>query len=391
MSLHAPTPYAHGRTFLDADSHIMELSNFLTVNAEARFRDRVPTVPVTTSGITSVGVEEVERTGGHPADAVEEMIALGADLISGPKGYMALGAFNGNERTQALNQLGFDRQLVFSTFAAPLCFGASEMDVRYASAAAHNRGIAEFCASDDRLMGVAALPLDDDELLMAELDHIIELGLATVWIPHRPAGGRSPGHNDLDPLWARLAEANIPFVLHVGGQPLQIHPEWMNTGRAVPTDWQGGGENVRSKDMTSLHHPAETFLGAMVLDGVLERHPNLRGGAIELGAGWVPSFLRRLDWSAEIWSKSEPELAKLERKPSQQITEQLAFTPYVYEDVGELISMSNDELYLFSSDYPHFEGGRNPLGRFERSLDGHSATTLDRFYSENFARLFPQS
>ena len=162
----------------------------------------------------------------------------------------------------------------------------------------------------------------------------------------------------------------------------------MNTGREIPTDWQGGGENIRSKDMTALHHDAEVFLGAMVLDGVFERHPTLRGASVELGAGWVPSFLRRLDWSAEIWAKSEPELAQLERKPSEQITAQMAFTPFVYEDVGQLVDESNDELYLFSSDYPHHEGGRNPLGRFERVLDGHTAQTLDRFYADNFARLF---
>ena len=185
-----------------------------------------------------------------------------------------------------------------------------------------------------------------------------------------------------------LADAGVPFVLHVGGDPLQIHPDWMNTGKEVPTDWLGGGENVRSKDMTSLHHKVETFLGAMVLDGVLERFPRLRGGAIELGAGWVPSMLKRFDWSADIWRKSEPELAKLDRKPSEQITAQLAFTPFVYEDVGELISQSNDELYLFSSDYPHFEGGRHPLGRFEKSLAGHSEESQERFYSQNFARLF---
>ncbi len=69
---------------------------------------------------------------------------------------------------------------------------------------------------------------------------------------------------------------------------MQIDAAWMNTGRPVPTDWLGTGENVRGKDMTSLHQPAETFVGAMVLDGVFERHRTLRGGVIELGAGWVP-------------------------------------------------------------------------------------------------------
>ena len=380
--------YTNSRTYLDADSHIMELPDFLTSNTPASQLALVPRVPVEGGARSADGFQLALETRAQPADKVDEMVALGDQLISGPKGYFALGAFNKSERTQALNQLGFHRQLVFSTFAAPLCLNAASNEARYASAAAHNRGIAEFCADDDRLMGVGALPLDDPAQAIVELEHMITLGLATAWVPHRPCGGRSPGHNDLDPIWARLAEAGIPFVLHVGGQPLQIHPDWMNTGREVPTDWLGGGENVRSKDMTSLHHDAETFLGTMLLDGVFERHPNLRGAAVELGAGWVPSFLRRLDWSADIWRKSEPELQNLIRKPSEQLTTQMAFTPFVYEDVGSLVNESNDELYLFSSDYPHHEGGRNPLGRFEASLDGHTAATLNRFYADNFSRVF---
>lgn len=384
-------PYAQGRTYLDADSHIMELSDFLTSNAPTTELDLVPLVPVPSdvaAGRSEAGFDVVIEAPAQSAERVKEMIALGDDLISGPKGYQALGAFNKGERTQALDQLGFHRQLVFSTFAAPVCFNAETVEAKYASAAAHNRGIADFCADDDRLMGVAALPLDDPARALAEVDHIIELGLATAWVPHRPAGGRSPGHDDLDPVWARLAEAGIPFVLHVGGQPLQIAPDWMNTGRPVPTDWQGGGENIRSKDMIALHHDAETFIGTLVFDGVFERHPDLRGAVVELGAGWAPSFLRRLDWSSDIWRKSEPDLQKLTRKPSEQISSHMAFTPFVYEDVGTLINESNNELYLFSSDYPHHEGGRNPLGRFERSLDGHTAETLNRFYADNFTRVF---
>ena len=154
-----------------------------------------------------------------------------------------------------------------------------------------------------------------------------------------------------------------------------------------PSDWLGGGENVRGKDMISMHHSVELFVGAMVMDGVFERHRGLRMGVIELGAGWVPSMLRRLDLIAQIWRRSEPELAALTRTPTQQVTEQMAFTPYPFEDVGTMIRESNDQLYLFSSDYPHIEGGRNPLGRFEASLDGFDEATLERFYSGNMAKL----
>jgi uncharacterized protein len=380
--------YAQGRTYLDADSHLMELPDFLRDHADPGIRDRLPRLSIEGGDVVRDAVAAVTDSNGHPAHTVEQLVGLGDGLIAGPKGYEALGAFNTEERSTALDMLGFTNQWVFSTYSAGEVFGmVDDPELMAGAATAHNRGMAEFCAPDQRLWGVGATPLDDPDAAVAELRTIIDLGLAAVWVPHRPAGGRSPGHNDLDPFWALAAEAGIPVVLHVGGDPLQVGPAWMNSGRAVPTDWLGGGENVRGKDMIGLHHAAEMFVGTLVLDGVLERHPNLRIGVVELGAGWVPAMLRRLDQIAEIWKRSEPDLAALTRKPSEQITAQMGFTPYPFEDVGAMIRDSNPDLYLFSSDYPHIEGGRNPLGRFGQSLAGFGEDVLQKFYSANMDRL----
>ncbi|MDR3498928.1 MAG: amidohydrolase family protein [Parvibaculum sp.] len=385
--------YAKGRVFNDADSHIMELPDFLSAHADPALRDRMPSIGFGSGGKTAEGrISRYKLEGAAKDEKIARLLELGDSLIAGPKGYEALGAFDGGERKKALDLLGFAKQLVFSTFSAGVVFDERlEPDIAYGAARAHNRAVADFCGDDKRLLGVAAIPLDNPKRAMEELEFALALGLGGVWVPHRPAGGRSPGHDDLDPFWARLAEAGVPFLLHVGGHKLQIPKDWMNTGRPIPTDWLGGGENIRAKDMTSLHHMPETFISTMVLDGVLERHPGLRGGAIELGAAWVPSMIRRLDQIADIWKKSEPELRKLTRKPSEQITDQIRFTPYPFEDVGAMIRESNDRLYLFSSDYPHTEGGRNPLGRFEASLGEMSETTRERFYTRNFMDLYPQS
>jgi hypothetical protein len=42
---------------------------------------------------------------------------------------------------------------------------------------------------------------------------------------------------------------------------------------------------------------------------------------------------------------------------------------------------------LFSSDYPHVEGGRAPLKRFDESLAGCSGPAIQRFYADNFIDL----
>jgi predicted TIM-barrel fold metal-dependent hydrolase len=381
-------PYAEGRTFMDADSHLMELPDFLQEFADPSVRDRLPSINFAAGGNMGRGLEELGVRKAHRPERVEELVALGDGLIAGPKGYQALGAFNTAERSTALDLLGFDRQFVFSSFSAGTIFTPGlDPELAAGGARAHNRAMAAFCSGDDRLIGVGATTLDDPEQACAAVDDILELGLGGVWVPQRAPAGRSPGHNDLDAFWAKVADAGVPALLHVGGTTVQLKPAWMNTGRPVPTDWLGGGENVRGKDMIGLHHEAELFVGTMVLDGVLERHPGLRVGVIELGAGWVPALLRRLDEIAEIWKRSEPELAALQRRPSEQITEQMAFTPYPFEDVGAIIRESNADLYMFSSDYPHIEGGRNPIGRFSTSLAGFDEFVLERFYSTNMSRL----
>ena len=49
------------------------------------------------------------------------------------------------------------------------------------------------------------------------------------------------------------------------------------------------------------------------------------------------------------------------------------------------------EQRLMEADYPHVEGGRDPIGRFESSLGDRSAAVRDRFYAENFLKLFPEA
>src|SRR5436190_2462830 len=381
--------YAQGRIINDADSHIMELPDFLKSYAEPAMRERVPRLPVPTVGALAVLDPESAAAGRHPPAKLAELVALGDSLIAGPKGHAALGAFNSEERTQALDLFGFKSQLVFPSYSAGPAFDQRRsVEDRYAAAHAHNRAMAEFCSRDTRLYGVSLLPLDEPRLALEELEHILSLGLKAAWIPHRLPDDRSPGHDDFDPIWARMAQGRLPFLVHVAGAPIQVKPGWFNTGRPTPKDFMGAGESVRGKDMTSLHHGVETFIGALVLDGVLERHPTLRGGAIELGAGWVPSLLRRLDWIADIFKKSDAELAALRRRPSEQIIAQMAFTPFPYENVAELIGQSDARLYMFSSDYPHIEGGRAPIARFEAGLSGADDSAKDAFYAGKFARLF---
>ena len=65
--------------------------------------------------------------------------------------------------------------------------------------------------------------------------------------------------------------------------------------------------------------------------------------------------------------------------------------PYYEGDIASLVSVVGDERLLAGSDYPHPEGTKDPIGRFEKALDRHAVPEPDRqrFYADNFRDLIP--
>lgn len=184
-------PYAPaGRAFYDADSHIMELPDFLKAYADPALRDEIPEVSYSASIVTDEEVAVIVGQGNrHSPEHVAAQVALGDELIAKSKEIQALGAFNSADRTTALDLLGFRKQLVFATHSVAMPFSPSsklEPRLRYGAARAHNRHMSDFCKSDRRLMGVAVIPLDDPDLALAELEFALKAGLKAAWIPHRP-------------------------------------------------------------------------------------------------------------------------------------------------------------------------------------------------------------
>jgi uncharacterized protein len=128
-------------------------------------------------------------------------------------------------------------------------------------------------------------------------------------------------------------------------------------------------------------------LATMIFDRVFDHFPELKVGVIEQGAAWLPSWMRQMESAVEAFSKSEERLRKLELRPSEYVRRQIRATPYPSEPVGWIIEQVGEEVCLFSSDYPHVEGGRNPIKRFETSMAGVGERAEKRFYADNFVDL----
>jgi len=369
------------RTYCDADSHLMETPDWLAAYADPDVRDRL--LPLSLGKAGSAPEQKITAALARVKDSgATDKIAH--DVICGPKGWGAYGAFTPDERSKALDDLGFSRQLVFSTFAASQFLWSENAEVVYGGLRAHNRAIVDFCSGDQRLIPAGMLSLDNPQRALAEIDEASRLHVGALWIPAMPAAEKSPGHPDFDPIWQRLSEVGIPFVLHIGLGSRVLPKGYETNGRPPPKDIHGGGENIRVKDYLVLSFAPQMFLSALVFDGVFDRFPKLRGGAIELGASWVPDFLQRMDRGARIFSKSDPSIGGLSLRPSDFIRRQFKFTPFHGEDVGKLVKDAGAELFMFSSDYPHPEGTEDPIGRFEKTITSLSEEEKNRFYSKNF-------
>ena len=317
--------YAGERVCCDADSHIMETFDWLKSHADPDIRDLLPGLRL--GGAGKMAEKAISRAIEARSDAAR-IAELRSNIIGSAKGWAAYGAFDREDRRRALDDLGFRRQLVFSTFAQTQFASERDPKLKYGGARAHNRAMGAFCEGDDRLMGIAVAPLDDPNLACEEIINAARFGCKAVWLSAAPAGDKSPGHPDIDVVWQTLIAHDLPFMLHVGGGTRVLPKAYENNGQARPTDWLGGGENLRVKDYMVLSFAAQMFLSALVFDGVFERFPKLRGGVIELGGGWVPQFLRTLDAGQRMFKKSDPQVATLSLKASDYIRLQVKFTPF---------------------------------------------------------------
>jgi predicted TIM-barrel fold metal-dependent hydrolase len=379
-------PYAEGRIIHDADSHVMETPDWLVQYADPDIRGRLE--PLRLLGCKpgeETFIAELRRRHRDPADRAEAEEQL---MIR--KNWSAMGSFLREDRPRALDLLGFASQLVFNTFLSDHFVHYEhqrDAEFTYGVARAHNRAIVDFCSVDRRLLPVGFVPLADFERARAAAVDAIAMGCKALLVSSACPPNHSPSHIDLFPVWEVAQEAGLPIVFHVGGGGRLLDPSYFENGLPPVPDFHGGAENFRSVDFMAIPFPPMQTLATMIFDGVLDRFPRLRFGVIEQGAAWLPSWMRQLDTALHAFAKNEERLRKLRLRPSEYVRRQIRATPYPAEPVGWIIEQAGEEVCLFSTDYPHVEGGRNPIKRFEDSIAGLSERAKRRFYCDNFVDL----
>ncbi len=334
--------YAHRDQIYDADTHMMERPDWIAEFSDSSIR---PYLEPFVGGKKEIlkQIDSAIKSFNERKSNKEIASKASKDFMSMKyKGWNGLGAFNASERKLANDLLGFEAYILFPTSAFNQVIAAKEEKVLLGGVQALNRGLATFREEDKRMFPTAYVPLGaGPDIAKKFVNEAISMNFSVILIDTvAPTGQISFTHPDYDKFWAAVQEADLAITLHV----------------------------------------------AMIFDGVLERFPKLRIGVVELGASWIISWMKHLDQSYRAFRKFQ-DLSQLKLLPSEYVLRQIKVTPFAGEDIGWILNTGGEDLLMFASDYPHHEGTDDPIGRFERTMEGVKENQRSKFYTKNFKSL----
>jgi predicted TIM-barrel fold metal-dependent hydrolase len=103
----------------------------------------------------------------------------------------------------------------------------------------------------------------------------------------------------------------------------------------------------------------------LIVNGVLERHPDLRIGIVELSALWIPLYLMMLDGGVLFTSRLNGRApARLSLRPSDYFRRQIRVSAFAYEQPVALREQLGGDVLMCGSDYPHSEGTETPAADY---------------------------
>ena len=380
--------YAQHRKIIDADSHVIELDDFLHAVADEEHKDLIPLMssqkelPVVEAGLAR-GRELFEKRQKDP----ETMAKFEEAILDNTKsGWNRLGAFDSAERSHALDLFGYSIQWVLPTFSFHQIAHTEDLDVLDAGSRTLNKAMANFCKTDERLKAIGYLPLQlGPEKALAIMNQGFEDGCYSFMIDTNEPNDKNISftHPDFDPIWNGFVKKKSPFVIHVAvnGHYKAVSESFKNNGK---TELELGGDAPAGElGLMTINSSAELFLSAMIFDGVFERHPELKGISMEHGAFWLPSWLKALDYTASLFKRKR----EFKELPSETARRHLKVSPFAGEPVGWIIENVGPEMLVYASDYPHPEGTSDPIRKFEATMTDCDEETMNAFYHGNMEDL----
>ena len=255
-----------------------------------------------------------------------------------------------------LDRTGFRGAVLFPNYG--IVWERKMQDDRPASQAnmgAWNRWIAQI--DQPRLHPVGHVTLEDREWLETQLARLSDHGIRLALIPPALVDGRRLSDPDLDWAWSAFVDHGITPVFHVADQRRPFDDAWYGE------DIFAGVSPLSSIFIWTAPALALTDL---IINGVLDRHPDLRLGVMELSAVWVPLHLQMMDGGYSFAGSFNGERVPLSMRPSDFFRRQVRVAAFSYEMPRMLIDHAGD-IFMACSDYPHTEGTDQALDDYRKA------------------------
>ena len=272
-----------------------------------------------------------------------------------------------------LDTAGFGGAVLFPNYGIgwerPL---QDDLPATLANMTAWNRWISEIAAEGKgRLHPVGHVTLRDGDWLEHQLTQLSTAGIRLALIPPALVDGRRLSDPQVDRVWSAFVDHGVTPVFHVANQP-----------RPFDEAWYGDDLLAGVSPLTSIFIWSGVALALtdLIINGTLERHPDLRLGVMELSAIWVPLHLQMMDGGFQFAASFNGEAAPLSMRPSEYFRRQVRVAAFSYERPQSLISRAGD-IFMACSDYPHTEGTSTPLDDYRSA--GVDTSEHPAFFADN--------
>jgi len=255
-----------------------------------------------------------------------------------------------------LDAVGFDAAVLFPNygivFERPL---EDDLRATLVNMTAWNRWTCDVSnAGRGRLHPVGHVTLRDLDWLEGQLTTLSAAGVRLALMAPALVDGLPLSHPSLARAWAAFVDHGITPVFHVANQPRPFDDAWYGD------DLLGG---VSPLNTIFIWTAAALGITDLILNGVLERHPDLRIGVMELSATWVPLHLQLMDGGRRFTARFNGEASALTMMPSDYFRRQVRVAAFPQEQPQLLMQRSGD-LFMACSDYPHTEGTDTPFADY---------------------------
>jgi predicted TIM-barrel fold metal-dependent hydrolase len=204
---------------------------------------------------------------------------------------------------------------------------------------------------------------------LKELHRVKQLGFRGIFISNDPLAERRYDNPMWDSFWSAVEEYDMPVNIHI------------LTRQGGP---QVGANQI--VDGVVLPVPAFRTIAEMITGGTFARHPRLKVISVENDIGWMPNYLKRLEWYSWRFGPRFPQL----KENAADTWRRHVYATFQDDIPGircrDLIGV--DKL-MWGSDYPHFDS-TFPRSReaIARNFEGVPEDEQQLILGENMVRVY---